>query len=301
MRHLNYNHLLYFYTVVREGGIARAAEVLHLTPQTISGQLKLLEQQLDGELLEKQGRRLVPTDLGRLAYGYAEEIFARGQELALVLRGAAPRGRRSVTVGVSDAVPKLVSWRVLAPLMQGPEPFRITCHEGSLENLLADLVAHRLDIVLSTSPVPADSGIRAFSHLLGESALSCFACSELAAALRPGFPQSLNEAPLLLPTDRSATRRMMDGWLAERKITPRIVAEFDDSALIKTFAQAGAGAFIAPTAIAREIEAQFGVQEIGGIEGVSARFFAISTERRIKHPAVAQITAAARDDLFAAR
>ena len=171
MRHLNYNHLLYFWTTVREGGIARAAEALHVTPQTISGQLKLLEQQLQGALLEKQGRRLVPTDLGKLAYDYAEEIFSRGLELASVLRGAVPIGRRSVTVGVSDQVPKLVAWRVLAPLLQGPQPFRLVAHEGPLDSLLADLATHRLDLVLSTSAVHPESGIRAFSHALGESPL----------------------------------------------------------------------------------------------------------------------------------
>lgn len=304
MRHLNYNHLLYFWTVMREGGIARAAEVLHLTPQTISGQLKLLEQQAGGALLEKRGRRLVATDLGRLAFSYAEEIFMRGQELASVLRGAAPRGPRSFTIGVSDAVPKLVTWRVLAPLLStsqptGEQPLHVICHEGALQSLLSDLAAHRLDLVLSTSQLPADSGIKAFSHLLGESDLTFFAIPALANKLRRGFPGSLDQAPFLLPTDRSANRRVLDAWFIANKITPHIVGEFDDSALIKTFGQAGAGVFVAPAAIAAEIQSQFGVAQIGSRSDLRARFYAITMERRIKHPAVAQITAAARADLFA--
>lgn len=171
MRHLNYNHLLYFWTVVREGGIAPAATALHVTPQTVSGQIKLLEDQLQGALFEKQGRRLAPTELGRLAFDYAQEIFPRGLELAALLRGARGRGRRPVLIGISDAVPKLLTWRMLSPLLGEREHFRIVCHEGPLDALLADLAAHRLDLVLSTSGVPAESGIKAFSHLLGESEL----------------------------------------------------------------------------------------------------------------------------------
>lgn len=300
MRHLNYNHLLYFWSVVREGGIARAAETLHITPQTISGQLKLLEQQLQGALFEKQGRRLVPTELGRVAYDYAEEIFSRGLELASVLKGALPLGRRSVTVGVSDAVPKLVTWRVLAPLMQGEQPFRVICHEGPLESLLADLAAHRSDLVLSSSAVPADAGIKAFSHLLGESDLGFFASKALARSLAGPFPGKLDRAPFIVPTDRSANRRVLDAWFATHGITPAIVAEFDDSALIKTFAQAGAGVCIAPSAIEDEIRTQHGLVVLGRSAEMRARFYAISTERRIKHPAVIAITEAARTDLFRA-
>ena len=298
MRHLNYNHLLYFWSVIREGGVAPAAAVLHITPQTISGQIKLLEEQLGGELFEKQGRRLVPTELGQLTYGYADEIFSRGLELASVLRGAVKRGQRSVTIGVSDAVPKLITWRVLAPLMQGEQGFRVICHEGPLETLLADLAAHRLDLVLSSSAVPAESGIKAFSHLLGESELAFFAVPELAHRLRRGFPQSLDHAPMLMPTERSAARRVLEAWFEKLGITPTIVAEFDDSALIKTFGQQGVGVFIAPAAIEEAIIEQLGVAEIGRVPELRGRYFAISTERRIKHPAVAMITAAARNDLF---
>lgn len=298
MQHLNYNHLLYFWTVIREGGIAPAARSLHVTPQTISGQIKLLEARLQGALFEKQGRRLVPTDLGRLAYEYAEEIFPRGLELAGVLRGNTPLGRRSVTIGVSDVVPKLVAWRILSPLFASPHPFRVVCHEGAFETLLTDLSAHRLDLVLSSSALPPDSGFRAFSHLLGESALGFFAARPLAAKLRKGFPASLQRAPLLLPTDRSPTRRVLDAWFEDQDIVPTIVGEFDDSALIKTFAQQGIGVFAAPLAIAQEILQQFDLALVGRAPDLSARFYAISTERRIKHPAVAAITERARNDLF---
>ncbi len=298
MRHPNYNHLLYFWTVVREGGIVRAAEVLHITPQTISGQIKLLEQQFEGTLFEKQGRRLVPTDLGRVAFGYAEDIFARGLELASVLRGALPLGRRSVTIGISDAVPKLISWRVLAPLASGEQPFRLICHEGPFESLLADLAGHRLDLVLSSSAVPPDAGLKAFSHLLGESDLAFFATRAVARNLTGNFPASLNHAPFLLPTDRSANRRVLNAWFEKHGITPLIVGEFDDSALIKTFGQGGLGIFVAPRAIETQICAQYDVVTLGQTEEMRARFYAISTERRIKHPAVVAITEQARADLF---
>jgi LysR family transcriptional activator of nhaA len=212
-----------------------------------------------------------------------------------VLRGAGARGRRSVAIGVADAVPKLVTWRILEPLLTGDGPFHVLCHEGPLEGLLGELAAHRLDLVLSTSAVPADAGFKAFSHLLGESAIGFFAAPALARKLRGNFPQSLHEAPLLLPTDRTANRRMLDAWFEKFGIVPRIVGELDDSALVKTFAQHGIGAFAAPLAVEKEITRQYGVLRIGRIEGLRARFFAISTERKIKHPAISTITQSARE------
>jgi LysR family transcriptional activator of nhaA len=300
MRHLNYNHLLYFWTVVREGGVTKAAEALHLTPQTISGQIKLLEEQLQGALFEREGRRLVPTELGRIVHAYAEEIFSRGLELASVVRGERTRGRRSVTLGVADVVPKLIAFRVLEPLLGGDSPFHVVCHEGPLSDLLADLSAHRVDLVISTSAVPPDSAIKAFSHLLGESEIGFFAARPLAARLRRGFPKSLQDAPLLAPTERSANRRVLDDWFESIGVVPRIVGELDDSALIETFAQHGVGAFAAPLAIEAQIVRQSDVTRIGTAQGVKARFYAISTERRIKHPAVAMVTERARREVFAA-
>jgi len=300
MRHPNYNHLLYFWTVVREGGVMRAAEALHLTPQTISGQIKLLERELDGPLLQKKGRRAVPTELGLTVFEYADDIFSVGQDLVRALQGAAPRERRAVTIGVSDAVPNLVAWRVIAPLMEGERPFRVTCHTGSLDTLVADLAAHRLDLVLSTSALPADAGLRAFSHFLGESDIAFFASAGLARRLRPGFPGSLHQAPMLLPTGRSPNRRVLETWFLQRGLAPRVAGEFDDSALLKTFAQGGAGVFAAPAAIEDEVTRQFRMRLVGRVADLRARFYVLSMERRIRHPAVAAISQRARADLFSA-
>jgi LysR family transcriptional activator of nhaA len=300
MRHPNYNHLLYFWAVVREGGVAAAATALHVTPQTISGQLRLLAEELDGQLFEKKGRRLVPTDLGRVVFEYADEIFSRGQELASVMRGASPLERRNVTIGISDAVPKLLAWRVLAPLMQREQPYRVACRAGPAEALVAELAAHRLDLVLSTSALPADAGIRAFNHLLGESDVAFFAAPRLARRLTREFPASLHLAPFLLPTTRSANRRVLDAWFASVGITPSVAGEFDDSGLLKTAGQGGVGVFTAPAAIEDEVVRQFQVRVIGRTGAMRARFYAISTERRIKHPAVVEITERARADVFRA-
>lgn len=298
MRHPNYNHLLYFWTTVREGGIGRAAESLHVTPQTISGQIKLLEQELDAPLLRKQGRRVVPTELGHTVFEYADQLFALGQDLVRVVQGAAPRERRPVTVGVSDVVPNLVTWRVIAPLMQGENPFRVVCHTGSLHTLVAELAAGLLDLVLSSSALPANAGLRAFSHFLGECDVTFFAATLLARKLRGGFPRSLDQAPFLLPTDRSPNRRVLDTWFLQEGITPRIVGEFDDSALVKSFVQGGAGVFAAPSAIESEIMRQYKVRVVGRTSAMHARFYVLSMERTISHPAVKAITERARAGLF---
>jgi LysR family transcriptional activator of nhaA len=298
MRHPNYNHLLYFWTTVREGGIVRAAQSLHITPQTISGQIKLLERDLDGPLLQKQGRRVVPTELGQTVFAYADELFGLGQELVRVVRGAVPREHRSVTIGVSDVVPNLITWRVMAPLMQGEKPFRVVCHTGSLDILVAELASQRLDLVLSSSALPPNAGLRAFSHLLGECAVTFFAATGLARRLRKDFPASLNGAPFLLPTDRSPNRRVLDTWFLQQGITPRIVGEFDDSALVKSFVQGGVGVFAAPSAIESEIVKQFSVQVVGRTDGMHARFYVLSMERKVRHPAVLAIIERARAGLF---
>lgn len=298
MRHPNYNHLLYFWATVRDGGIARAAESLHVTPQTISGQIKLLEASMAGQLLEKKGRRLVPTELGATVYEYAEEIFSAGQELARFVQGAAPQRQRSVTVGVSDVVPNLVAWRLISPLMGGENPFRVVCHTGSLDTLVAELAAHRLDFVLSPSALPADAGLRAFGHLLGECDITFFAPPRLAARLKRGFPQSLHQAPFLLPTSRSPNRRVFETWFLQHGVTPRVVGEFDDSALLKTFGQGGLGVFAAPSVIEAEITRQCRVKVIGHTGSARARFYALTMERRIRNPAVIQVTEAARKGLF---
>lgn len=298
MRHPNYSHLLYFWTAVREGGIGRAAESLHITPQTISGQVKLLERELGGPLLQKQGRRVVPTELGHTVFEYADELFALGQDLVRVVQGAAPGERRSVVIGVSDVVPNLITWRVVAPLMQGEKPFRVVCHTGSLDTLVAELAARKLDLVLSSSSLPADAGLRAYSHFLGECDVTFFAATSLARKLRKGFPASLDQAPFLIPTHRSPNRRVLDTWFLQEGITPRIIGEFDDSALVKSFVQGGIGVFAAPSAIESEIIRQHRVQVVGRAGSMHARFYVLSMERRIRHPAVMAITERARTDLF---
>lgn len=298
MQHPNYSHLLYFWAVVREQGVAGAARELHVTPQTVSGQVKLLEERFRGKLLERRGRGLRPTELGLAVYRYADEIFTAGQELVRVVEGSGPGRQRSVTIGVSDTVPNLVAWRTIAPLMAGEEAFRVVCHTGSLDTLAAELAAHRLDLVLSSAPLPPSSGFRAYSHLLGECAVGFFAAPSLASRVKRGFPASLDQAPFLLPTERSPTRRILDGWFLAKGIRPRVVAEFDDSALIKTFAQGGLGLFAAPAVIAPEVTSRNGMRLVGTTTDLTAKFYALSMERRIRHPAVARLTVGARSDLF---
>lgn len=300
MRHPNYNHLLYFWAVVREGGVAGAARELHVTPQTISGQVKLLEERLKGRLLERKGRRVVPTELGLAVYQYADDIFSVGQDLVRAVEGTAPGRQRTVTVGISDVVPNLVAWRALAPLVKGEDPFRIVCHTGNLDTLVADLAAHRLDLVLSTAALPASSGFRAFSHFLGECDVAFFAAPRLAARLKRGFPRSLDQAPFLLPSERSLSRRVLENWFQQEGVSPRIVGEFDDTALMKTFGQGGLGVFAAPSVIAREVADHSGMRVIGRTGAIRARFYAVSMERRIRHPAVALLAEAARAGLFGA-
>ena len=298
MRHLNYNHLLYFWMVGREGTIARAAELLHLTPQTVSGQLKLLDAAVGTALFERRGRHLQLTEAGRTVFGYADEMFRLGNELVDVMRGRTPGGQRVFTVGVADVVPKLVAYRMLEPALSLSEPMRLVCHEGKLERLLADLSVHRLDLVLADSPVSPSLNLRVFNHPLGETGVSFFAHRERAARLRRDFPGSLDGEPMLLPTSNTALRRGIDLWLTESGIAPLLVAEFDDSALMRAFGQSGRGVFPGPTAIESEVLRQHEVELIGRAPTVRERFYAISAERRIRHPAVIAISNGARQ-LFA--
>lgn len=298
MRHLNYSHLQYFWTVAREGSIAKAAEVLHLTPQTISGQLKLLDESVGQDLFVRSGRRLVLSETGRVVYDYADEIFSIGAELANVVRGGKVHGPAHLTVGVVSSMPKLVVERIIAPALVGDDPMHVRCSEASLEHLLADLAVHRLDIVLSDQPMPAGIGLRAYNHRLGESGLSFFAKGKNAAALRKEFPRSLDQAPMLLPSRHSALRRRIDDWLEANDLTPEVVGEFDDSALLKAFGEAGVGIFAGPTVIEEEICRMYRMRVIGRAPEVSESFYAISPERRLKHEAVIAITNIARTGLF---
>lgn len=298
MRQLNLKHLRYFWVVASEGSIARASETLHLTPQTISGQLRMLEESIGDNLFDKAGRSLVLSETGRLVFSYADEMFRLGGELQDLLEGRPPGKELVFNVGVAMVVPKLLAYRVLEPVMSMPEQVRLVCQEAPLEDLLADLSVHKLDLVLADSPVNPALNIRAYNHVLGESQISFFAKGRDSTRLRKGFPRSLDGAPMLMPTAGSALRRAMDQWFEREGIRPRIVAEFEDRALMKAFGEAGAGIFTSPTTVEEDVMAKYSVQLVGRADAVRERFYAISAERRIKHPAVATITTAARTDLF---
>jgi LysR family transcriptional activator of nhaA len=296
---LNYHHLLYFWTVVREGSVSAAAARLRLAQPTVSAQVRQLEDALGQQLFERQGRRLVLTDVGRLVYRYADELFGIGRELLESLQGRTPAGRpQLLSVGVANAVPKLIVHRLLLPALSGEHDMRLICREDSTESLLAELAVHALDVVIADVPAPPHVRVKVFNHALGESDTTFFATGALAARLRRRFPRSLSDAPLLLPTAHTALRRALDQWFDAEALHPRIVGEFDDLALMKTFGQAGRGVFPAPTAIAREVVRQYGVRPVGRAPAVRERYYAIAAERRLKHPGVLAITTAARRDVF---
>jgi len=301
MRHLNYSHLHYFWVVAREGSIVRASKSLHLTPQTISGQLKLLDDAVGHPLFNRVGRRLVLSEMGRLVFEYADEIFSVGAELANVVRGSHFEGPSTLTVGVVNSMPKLIAERIIAPALMGSEPVRVRCHEASLEQLLSELAIHKLDIVLSDRPMPDGLNLKAFNHRLGESGMSFFAQRKAARRYVSGFPASLADAPMLLPTQHSALRRRLDDWFEDHEISPRIAGEFDDSALLKAFGEAGVGIFAAPSVIEEEICRMYRASVIGRTDEIEERFYAISPERRLRHPSVVLITDTARSGLFNGR
>lgn len=298
MRHLNYNHLLYFWTVAREGSVVQAAEVLHLTPQTISGQLKLLEEAIGEPLFQRLGRGLVLTNTGRLVQQYADEIFSLGAELSQRIKSKQPGAPAAFQVGIVNAIPKLIAHHLLEPALGLHEAVRIVCLENDLDKLLGDIAVHRLDLVLSDRPIPAGLNVRAYNHELGASDVAFFASAALAEDYIEGFPRSLNQAPMLLPAKNNMLRRSLDDWFEQQGIAPRIVAEFADSALLKVFGESGVGIFPAPTVISDDIEAMYKAKKIGVLAGVTERFYAISPERKIRHPAVVAITHAARGALF---
>jgi len=291
---INYKHLHYFCITAREGGIARASERLHVTPQTISGQLGLLEDYLGTDLFARVGRNLEPTEVGRLVLSYAEEIFSLGGELEEAVHQL-PVGRPHVfKVGVVDVVPKSIAHRFLIPALRMEEPVRMVCRESSLDTLLAELAVHRLDLLLADRPIPATISMRGSSHKLGECAISFLATKKIKRSLKGVFPHCLDGAPILLPSSDNRLRSAIDLWLDKQRIRPRMIAEFDDSALMKAFGQEGAGIFVAPAAITTEVERQYRVTEIGRVDEVKERFYAISAERRILHPVVATVIEAAR-------
>lgn len=295
---LNLKHLHYFLAVAKHGGVNRAAERLHLTPQTLSGQISLLEERLGKSLFHREGRRMALTETGKLALSYAEEIFQVSAELEARLRGGEEERIIPFRVGIADVVPKSIAHQLLAPVLRLPEPIRLICREDRLERLLADLAVHRLDMVLADRPMPSDMGVKGYSHPLGECDVAFFASRDLAARLQGEFPACLHGAPLLLPGEDSALRAPLMRWLERQGVTPRVVAEFDDSALMKAFGQSGAGVFPAPVAMSAEVEAHYGAVSIGRTPAMRERFFVISAERRLKHPAIVAISDSARQGIF---
>ncbi len=298
MSWLNYHHLLYFWMVAKEGGIAPASKKLHLAVPTISGQIKELERALGEKLFLRQGRGLVLTEVGKTAFKYAEDIFSLGRELVDTIKGRSSGGAQHLAVGISDAVPKMVACRLLMPAHRAVPDLRLSAIEDRHERLLSSLSMHELDVVISDGPVGPGARVKAFSHLLGECGVTWFAVGKKLTALKDGFPRTLNGAPILLPSTESALRRSIDSWFERENIRPRVVAEFDDSALLKVYGEGGFGAFPAPSVIEKTISVQFGAEIIGRTPEVVERFYAISGERRIKHPAVVAICDSARTDLF---
>lgn len=299
MEWLNYHHLLYFWVVAREGGLAPAGRVLRLSHPTLSAQIRALEERLGEKLFTKVGRRLVLTETGRIVYRYAEEIFTLGREMLDTVQGRPVGSPLRLAIGIVDSLSKLVVRRLLQPALSLPEPVRLVCREDSFDQLLADLAGHSLDIVISDAPVPAGSSVRAFHHLLGETGISFFATKTLAGAYRRGFPKSLAGAPMLLPLESLPLRRALNAWFARHGARPHVVAEFEDSALLKVFGADGVGIFVGPTVIEAETAAQYGVETIGRTDEVKEKFYATSVERRLKNPAAVAIFDAARHEMFA--
>ena len=298
MDDLNYHHLKYFWAVERSETLTSAAANLGLAPQTLSTQIKDLEHTLGQHLFARSGRRLVLTEVGQAVFRYAEEIFAIGDELTEMLAGRTVGRALQVVVGVADVLPKLVAHRLIEPAIQLEESVRVVCRATGLPSLLADLATHRIDVVLSDAPIPSAVRIRAFNHLLGECGVTFMASASIAREYRGGFPGSLDGAPVLLPAEGTALRRQLDDWFTENGIHPRIVGEFEDSALLKAFGQAGAGLFPVPSIVEAEVGRQYHARPIGVVADVVERFYAISVERRVTHPAVAAICTAARTKFF---
>lgn len=298
MKSLNYHHLLYFYVVAREGSIARACEKLALAQPTISGQIRALEKSIGEKLFDRVGRRLRLTETGRVVFRYADEIFSLGQELQDLMKGRPARTPLRLNIGIGDALPKFLTYRILYPALKLSHRVQLACTEGSNEVLLSRLAMHELDLVLSDSPVTSMTRVRAYSHLLGECDVSIFGTQEMFELYRRGFPKSLDAAPWVLPPEHTALRRSLDRWFEAEGIQPSIAGEFDDSALIKVFSVSGLGVMACPTASEKDIRKHLDMKVIGRIPSVKERFYAITVERRIRNPAVAAICEAARDRLF---
>ncbi|MFT6099949.1 MAG: LysR family transcriptional activator of nhaA [Arenicella sp.] len=286
MKQLNFNHLQYFYAVAKEGSVTRAAEALHVTPQTVSGQIATFESYIGAPLFQRYGKRLEVNSLGQITLRYAEDIFNLGNELSRTLASHDVGQVANFNVGIVDAIPKVMVFEMLNDCFDIDSRFILECHEGDLPSLLADLSMNKLDLIISDQPLPIGVSVRAINHYLGQSGITFFARKEDCAKYQSNFPESLHQAPFLMPGRNSALHQNLESWFVQTKIAPKIVAEFDDSALLKFFGQTGRGIFCVATAVERDVLAQFEVAIIGRIESVSDRYYGISPERKIKHPAV---------------
>ena len=296
---MNFKHLHYFWVTAKAGGIMRAGEQLHTTPQTLSGQIKLLEEWLGRKLFQKSGRNLELTEDGRMALGYADQIFTLGAELENAVR--LPRGTNRVLdfkVGVADSVTKSLAYRLLEPALTLEEPVRMICSEGKFPDLLAKLALNQLDLVIADEPMSKRMSVKAFNHELGSTPMSFFCAPALRKTLKGDFPECLNDAPMLIQGAQASVRQQWEGWLSRHQLHPRTIGEFDDGALMTAFGRKGRGVFMAPSVMEADIVGQFGVEVIGRTDELVEEFFAVSVERRITHPCVVAITKTARGQLF---
>lgn len=298
MEWLNYHHLFYFWTVARDKTIAKASQALRLAPATVSEQIRTLEDSLGVKLFEKEGRGLVLTEAGRVAFEYAEEIFSRGQELKDVLSGRTSGRMGRFTIGIADVVPKLIAYRLILPALKLSEPIRLICREGDPDKLVAQLAIHEVDLVISDTPLSPSLRIQAFTHLLGQSGLSFFAHPRLAGRIKTPFPRCLDGLPFLMPADNTDLRRSLEHWLDVQGVRPMVVGEFEDNALAAVFSEAAVGAFAAPMPTETRVKRQYGLSVLGRTRDVVASFYAISLERRLKHPAVIAISEFAHHSVF---
>ncbi|WP_291989352.1 LysR family transcriptional regulator [Luteitalea sp.] len=294
MAFLNYHHLRYFWATVKEGGVTRASRRLNVTQPTISSQIPELENVFDRPLLDRQSQKLVLTEAGQICYRYAEKIFEMGHDLVLELQGQPPSRPVDFTVGLANSMPKMMVHRLLQPALGLPDVGRVRCYEDRLEHLIDELASHHLDLVIADAPEPPNRKHKVYSRLLGESSVLFFGTERLASGYRRGFPRSLDGAPMLLPTHNTALRRALDRWFSEQSIVPNVVAEFEDPALMKVFGEASAGIFPALAAVEADVRRMCDVRALGTAQGVVERFYAMSTERRLKHPAVAAVSEGAK-------
>lgn len=291
---LNFQHLLYFWTVAREGSIARATRSLHLTQATISAQIKTLEQALGARLFQRQGRGLVLSDMGQVVFRFADEIFRSGRQLLDAIEPGAAQEARQLRVGIADTMPKLTTWRLLEPALRRYPDLRLACRTDKLDQLIAELATHSLDLVLADQPGSPTLPVRSHHHLLGESELSVFGASRLVQPLRAGFPSALHGAAFILPSGRSPIRRAVDAWFIAHDLAVRTVCEVEDPALLQVFGQEGMGFFVAPSVVEPQVQRQYGVELLGRLRGARVGFYAIRVERRVEHPAVLALAEAAR-------